>query len=309
MGFFFEGYTITTILALIGLIAVVVIGNEVTRKSKKLSVLAYIVLPIIIFILCVPMQLIGTPSGQTWFGWVKAISSLIGVIGFMAMRFTSFGNKKYAYYFPAAILTLNIMEAIYRDIEVYLNYQTPMIDDAGLYLQGGYWNIFNAIAGVFLLLSLTGWMKIQIGKTKSRDMVWPSQLLFYILAYDIWNVAYCYNSISTRAMYAGVAIIIACTICELFFQKGAWLQHRAQTLALFAMFSLVVDYQQFAIFSITSTYDVKALYAMSLLSLIVNASVFFYGLYTMKKYHTNVLKEDIYTHLKGYKENLKVNNL
>ncbi|MFI3208963.1 MAG: DUF5692 family protein [Eubacteriales bacterium] len=309
MGFFFEGYNVITVLTFAIVIAVIMAGNEVTRRSKKLSIVAYMIVPAVIFILCVPLHLIGTPSGQTWFGWVKCISSLIGVIGFMAMRYTKFGNMKYAYYFPVAILVINILEAMYKDVEVFLNYQVPVIDSAGIYQQGGVWNLMNALAGLFLVLSLTGWMGIQISKNKSQDMIWPDQLWFWIIAYDFWNVAYCYNAISTRSMYAGLAIIIACTLSEIIFQRGAWLQHRAQTLALFAMFSLIVDYQQYDAFAITSSYNPNALFALSFMALVVNAAVFIYEIHTIKKYKRNPLKEDVYTHLEGYKKNLEANNL
>ncbi len=308
MGFFFEGYSLITIVTFVVLIAAVVFGNELTRRSKILSVIAYMILPVIIFVLCVPMQLLGTPSGQTWFGWTKCISALVGVIGFMAMRYTKVGKMKYACYFPVAILVINILEAIYRDIEVYLNYRVPGIDEAGLYLQGGIWNWMNALAGVFLVLSLTGWMGIKIAKNKSKDLLWPDQMWFWILAYSVWNAAYCYNAISTRAMYAGVAILIACAVNEFLFQRGAWLQHRAQTLALFAMFSLIVDYQQYDAFAITSTYSTSALFALSFLSLAVNAGVFFYEVYTIKKYKRNPLKEDMYTHLAGYEANAEASH-
>ncbi len=309
MGFFFEGYSILTVLALVILIAVVMAGNEITRRSKALSIIAYMVVPVVVFVLCVPLQLIGSPSGQTWFGWVKCVSALVGVIGFMAMRYTKLGGMKYACYFPVAILVINILEAIYRDVEVFMTYQTPAIDSAGLYQQGGVWNLMNALAGVFLVLTLTGWLGIKISNQQSKDLIWPDQLWFWIIAYDFWNAAYCYNSISTRAMYAGIAILVACTLHEFIFQRGAWLQHRAQTLALFAMFSLVVDYQQFDAFAITSTYNPAALFALSFVALVVNAAVFGYEVYTIKKYKRNPFKEDIYTHLDGYQKSLAAGDL
>ena len=309
MGFFFQGYNVVTVLTLLALIVCVLLANEITRRSKIVSVVTFVVIPIIIFVLCVPLKLLGSPSGQTWFGWVKAVSALVGVLGFMAIRFTSFGKKKYAYYFPVAIFGLNIVEAVYRDIEVYLNYQTPTWDEAGLYLQGGPWNLINAVAGVFLLLSMTGWMGIKVAKTKSQDMIWPDQLWFMIIAYDLWNISYCYNSISTRAMYAGVAIIIACSLGVFFGHRGAWLQDRAQTLAIFATFSLVVDYQQFDAFGITSTYNPNAMMVVAILSLVANFSVFVYNLYIVYKYKKNPLKEEMYTHLSGYQKTIQANNL
>lgn len=309
MGFFFEGYNVLTIIGLIVLVVVIMLGNEITRRSKYISMFAYILVPLVIFVLCVPLKILGTPSGQTWFGWVKCISALIGVLGFMAMRFTKVGNMKYINWFPFAILAINIAEAVYRDIEVFMNYQTPVWDSAGIYQQGGVWNLMNATAGVFLILTLTGWMGIKIAKTDSKDMVWPDQLWGWIIAYDLWNVAYCYNSISTRAMYAGVSIIIACTLAEVVFKRGVWLQHRAQTLALFAMFSLIVDYQQFDAFTITSSYNPSALFAMSFIALVANVGLFVYEILVIKKYKRNPLKEDMYVNSAGYKKNLEANNL
>lgn len=309
MGYFFEGYNLLTIGSFLALLILLIICNELTRRSKTLSIFAYILLPIIVFTLCVPLKLMGSPSGQTWFGWVKTGSALIGVLGFMAIRYTNLKHKKIACYFPAAILIINIIEAIYREYEVYHTYAVPLVDEAGLYLQGGVWNILNGFAGVFLLLSLTGWVGIQVANTKSQDLIWPDQLWFWILAYDFWNITYCYNSVSTRAAYAGVLIIIACTLCEIFLKRGAWLQHRAQTLALFGMFSLAVDYQQYECFSIVSSYNPNALTALALLSLLTNLLVFLYEIRTIRKYRRNPLKADMYVHKDGYQKNLQANNL
>ncbi|MEG1017115.1 MAG: DUF5692 family protein, partial [Oscillospiraceae bacterium] len=90
---------------------------------------------------------------------------------------------------------------------------------------------------------------------------------------------------------------------------GVWLQHRAQTLALFGMFSLAVDYQAMPQFSITASYNPTAWLVLSALALAVNAAVFFYELYYIVKRKRNPLKEEMYTELSAYKKNLKANNL
>ncbi len=251
----------------------------------------------------------GSPSSQTWFGWIKTFSALAGVIGFMLIRYSKVGNTKFTYYFPLAILCINIVEAIYRELEVFVTYSTITIDEAGLTMLGGPWNIINSIAGVLLMLTLTGWMGIKISNTKSKDMVWADQLWFWILAYDAWNISYCYNCISTRAMYAGVAIILACTIAEFFCKRGIWLQHRAQTLALFGMFSLAVDYSAFGSFQITASYDTRAWLAMSIISLIINVLVFAYEIYVIVKRKRNPLKQEMFVDTISYKRNMLANNL
>ena len=308
MGFFFEGYTVATVLGFLALTAALVVLNELTRRSKIFSILVYCVLPVVLVVL-IAMDVVGSPSSKTWFGVIKTYSALAGVIGFMLIRYTKLGNKKFAWYFPVAILGINILEAIYRDYEVFANFKTMTVDAAGIVQLGGPWNLMNALAGVFLLLTMTGWVGIKVANTKSRDMVWADQLWFWIIAYDLWNMAYCYNCISTRAMYAGFALLVSCTVAEFFIKRGIWLQHRAQTLALFGMFSLAVDYQAMPVFSITATYNPTAWTVLSALALIVNAAVFVYEICVIVKTKRNPLKKEMFTHLPAYRKNLEANGL
>ena len=305
MGFFFQGYTPIAIAGLILLVAALVALNELTRRSKLLSVVMYCAAPVLLVAL-IAAGVVGSPSSKTWFGVIKTYSALVGVVGFMLIRYTKLGGGKFAWYFPVAILGINILEAIYRDYEVFATFKTMTTDAAGLTLLGGPWNLMNALAGVFLLLTMTGWMGIRVANTPSRDMVWPDQLWFWIIAYDLWNVAYCYNCIATRAMYAGVALLVSCTLAEFLLKRGIWLQHRAQTLALFGMFSLAVDYQALPAFGITATYNPAAWTVLSALSL---AGVFVYQLTAILKTRRSPLKQELYTQLAGYEKNLSANGL
>lgn len=308
MGFFFEGYTPLTIIGVVVVIAVLILLNEVTRRNKWVSVAAYIVLPVIVFAL-IAMNVLGSPSGKTWFGAVKAVSALTGVLGFMAIRFTKLGKTKFAGIFPMAILSINILEAVYREYEVYAQFQTPAIDAAGIYMQGGTWNILNAISGIIIIITLTGWMGIKVANTKSKDMIWVDQLWFWIIGYDLWNMAYVYNCISSRAAYAGLALLLSCTIAEFLFKKGAWLQHRAQTLALFALFSIAVDYSALDMFALRSTNNPNALMALSAVTFVYCVGLLIFNVYKIVKTKRNPLKQDLFVDLKPYKENLKANNL
>lgn len=308
MGFFFQGYSINTITAFLVMVLTLILLNELTRRSKSAAIVFYCVVPVVLVVL-IAMNYINSPSSKTWFGVIKTFSALIGVLGFMLIRYTKVGNKKFTFYFPLAILAINILEAIYRDIEVFINFKTLAVDEAGLALLGGPWNILNALAGVFLLLTLTGWMGIRVSKVKSRDMVWPDQLWFWIIAYDLWNAAYCYNCISTRAMYAGIALLVSCTVAELFIKKGVWLQHRAQTLALFGMFSLAVDYQAIPALSITATYNPAAWTVLSAVALAFNFAVFVYEVNRIVKLKRNPFKQEMFTELKAYRLNLEANGL
>ncbi len=306
--FFFTGYSIVTIAGLILLVAALILLNEITRKSKLASFLFYGVVPLVLLVL-ISLDIVGSPSSKTWFGTVKTISALLGVWGFLLIRHSRAGNTKFAIYFPVAILGINIAEAVYRDVEVFMTYKTLTVDDAGLSLLGGYWNLLNAGAGVLLLLTMTGWVGIRVARTPSRDMVWPDQLWFWIVAYDLWNAAYCYNCISTRSMYAGIALLLSCTVAEAFLQRGVWLQHRAQTLALFGMFSLAVDYVALPAFSIEATYDPHAWGALSLAAFVFNLGVFVHMLMTVRKTHRHPYTKELYTDTAAYRKNLSANGL
>ena len=50
MGFFFEGYTVATVLGFLALTAALVVLNELTRRSKIFSILVYCVLPVVLVV-------------------------------------------------------------------------------------------------------------------------------------------------------------------------------------------------------------------------------------------------------------------
>lgn len=306
--FFFDKIPFQTILIAILLLVGLLIANEFTRRSKWISVAIYIILPIFLTIAVWPKTAgAGTTSGY-WFAWVKTYSALAGVIGFMALRFIKGLDKnKYMLMFPAIILSVNILEAVYRDFECF---SKNGVVENGLYLLGGPWNIINGIAGIVNILAITGWVCIRVSNTKTRDMVWADQLWFWIIAYDLWNISYCYNAISDRSFYAGFVIITACTLAEFAIKKGAWLQHRAQTLALYAMFTLTFPaFADSSAYAVKSSHNPTAMLTLSILALTVNLGVLIYEIYRVKSHKINPFKQEVYTELNAYKKNLVENNL
>lgn len=308
MGFLYEGLTLESFIALVLFIVVLLFVNEITRKSKKISVLVFCVLPVVLAI-GVAMGILGSPTGKTWFGWVKVVSALMGVYGFMLIRFTNLGKKRFAAIFPVAILSLNIAEAVYREFEVFATYKTLTVDPGGVLVMGGAWNIFNGIAGILCIVTLTGFVGIRVSKDKSKDMVWPDMTWGYCIGYTLWNFTYVYNCISTRSMYAGFGILFAALIAEYVFKRGVWLQHRAQILSIYVMFSLSVDFQSASYFKILPTYKESLLMGISVFSFIFNVGVLAFMIYTIVKSKRNPLKEEIYTHTNYYKKSLIENNL
>ncbi len=308
MGFLFEGLTVMSLLMLLVFIGVLLGLNELSRRSLRLSLLAFVVLPLVLAVL-VFSGVLGSPTGRTWFGWVKVVSALIGVYGFLSIRYSKLGQTKFAAYFPVSILSINIAEAVYREVEVFMTYKTLTVDPGGIVILGGSWNIFNAISGVLCIVTLTGFIGIRTSKDGKHDMVWPDMTWMYIVAYTLWNFAYVYNCISTRAMYAGFGILLAALIAEFFSKKGVWLQHRAQILSLYAMFSLSFDFQANPWFQVYPTYTESGMLIISLTAFIFNLGAFFYMLYVIMKEKKNPLTQEIYTHTGYYKEICQANQL
>ena len=308
MGFFYEGLNVQSFLALVAFIAAFLFLNEISRRSIKVSMLMYVLLPVLLAI-GIFFGPLGSPTGKTWFGWVKVVSALIGVYGFLLIRFTKLGTKKFAAVFPAAILSINIAEAVFRELEIFVTYKTLTVDAGGIVVQGGPWNILNAIAGVFTIITLTGFVGIRVSKDKSRDMIWPDMTWPYVIGYTLWNYTYVYNCISTRSLYAGFGILTAAVIAEYFFKRGAWLQHRAQILSLYAMFSLSVDFQTASFFKVIPTYSTGALMSLSVLSFVFNLGVFFFMVYTVKQRKVNPIRQELYVHTDAYKKTLTANGL
>lgn len=309
--FFFTNYTWQNVLIGLAVLVGLILVNDITRRSKWLSIAVYIVLPLVLTFTVWPKTAVR--GNGDWFPVVKTYSALVGVVGFMAIRYIKGAStKKWLLLFPFLILSINIAEAVYRDFEVFFAYRGEAVMNSvdGLFMQGGIWNVLNAIAGIVLILTLSGVFGIKVANTKSKDMIWPDQLWFWIIAYDLWNISYCYNCISTRSMYAGLLLLLSCTLSEFFLKKGAWLQHRAQTLALWAMFSITFsNYAKSPLFSITSSYKPAALIVISILSIGSNIAVLVYEIMHIVKTKRNPVTEDLYSDLKSYKVVLKDNNL
>src|SRR6056297_1759766 len=124
------------IIVLIALMAF----NEFGRTTRWGGLTLFLVIPVLLTIFVWPRT--AAPGNEygtgTWFNWVKTYSALAGCLGFMAIRFIpGLVKKKWALAFPAAILAINILEAVIRDFQCYnLN---GFVD--GVVITGGSWNI------------------------------------------------------------------------------------------------------------------------------------------------------------------------
>ncbi len=279
--------------------------NEFGRTTKWGGILLFLIVPVILTVFVWPQT--AAPGNEygtgTWFNWVKTYSALAGVLGFMAIRYIpSLAKKKWILVFPAAILSINILEACIRDFQVYSFglWEGGYVEN--LWTISGPWNIMNGIAGILNILTICGWFGIVISKSKSKDMIWPDMIWAWIIAYDLWNFAYTYNCISDHSFYCGVALLLSCTIPAFFIVKGAWLQHRASTLALWIMFVMTVPQFADKIAPVPTTHDPKAFFAVSFVALLANVVLFVYQIIRIKKKKLNPLRDEIYAGTKTYKK-------
>ena len=282
-GFLFQGLTLENVLMWVGVTLGLIVVNELTRSHKWVALSLFVILPLILpFVLWLPYT--ATPgsgaSTGTWFHWVKVYSALAGCIGFMLIRYKKgLAEKKWVLLFPPLILSVNILEACIRDFQVYGMHATGQIID-GVVMLSGPWNIMNGIAGLLNIAALSGWMGIYVTKDKKHDMIWPDMKWWWIIAYDIWNFAYVYNCVSDHSFYAGAALLVSCTIPAFFIKRGAWLQHRAHTLALWMMFTMSVPmFVDSPRWGVDASHNPTALMVISLISLIANIIVVFYQCY------------------------------
>ena len=303
--FFFESLPLHTLLMGLVVLAGLMLANEIARSNKWIALGLFLVLPIFLSIMVWPTTAAPGTSVGTWFDYAKVVSVLTITLVIMGIRFIKgWANNKYLLMLPALLLAINIMEAVIRDFQCYnLN---GFVD--GVVITGGPWNIMNGIAGILNILAISGWAAIFISKGKKKDMIWADQLWFWIIAYDLWNFAYVYNALGDHAFYAGLILLLSCTIPAFFIKKGAWLQHRAQTLAVWMMF--VMSFPSFidtSKFAVKSTQNTTALFTMSAIALLANLVLVIYHVSKIVKSKRNPIKEEIYSDLKSFKQ-IKVAN-
>lgn len=292
-----------------GLMWLVVLGgliglNEVSRRSKAAGLTLFVAVPLLLTVLVWPHTAGEGSSTGTWFHWVKVYSALAGCLGFMLIRYVPrLSRNRYLLMFPAAILAINIAEAVARDFQV-AGLTEGMHD--GVYMVPGPWNVMNGVAGILNLLTICGWAGIYVSRDKSKDMIWPDMLWFWIIAYDLWNFAYVYNCVGDHSFYAGAALLISCTIPAFFLRRGAWLQHRAHTLALWMMFTMAVpSFVSESAFAVEASHDPSALMTVSALSLAANVAVAAYQVHRMVTRRLHPLRDELWTDAPAYRRVLE----
>ncbi len=321
--------------------------NEFARRSKTGGIIMFIVLPIFMTAYCIAVTAaaaaglswgVNNPTvlfQNGWFHYAKVYAALAGCIGFMIIKYHwgKLGKSEMFKCFPFIIVAINIMIANVSDFESfahYLQYTAGIIQDpsvpgsAGAFVQNGsvvwvtsehatqiagYNNLFNGIAGLINIFCMTGWWAIYTSKKKD-DMVWADMTWVFILAYDIWNFCYTYNCLPNHAWYCGLALLLAPTVANAFWNKGGWIQNRANTLAIWCMFAQV--FPQFqdsfpdmgfdSVFAVNSTLNYTANLTVSLIALAVNVFAIAYIAYRAKKLGVNPYKHEVFVGTRDYEQ-------
>ena len=310
-----------------------ILANEFARRSKWGGIACFLVLPAGLTIYFISIYVGAAMDAQwalnnptyvymnSWFHYFKLYAATLGCIGFMMLKYKwSIGKKEWFKVFPFLIVAANILIAVISDFESGIKgAMSPdgwWLSSENVWLYGGWWNWLNGIAGIINIFCMTGWWGIYASKDK-KDMLWPDMIWLYILAYDVWNFQYTYLNLPTHTWYCGLALLLAPTVANALWNKGGWIQNRANTLALWCMFAQVFPlFQDRSIFT-----TLPALYAdgfmdaairptqvnpvpqgvISIVSLAINVLALALIIKRSKKLKKNPYKQEIFTDTKDFK--------
>lgn len=245
-----------------------VILNEIERRTKLGGYGIFVGVLAILTVYFIAIQISAANGGWGatndtyvymggWFHYAKLYAAAFGCIGFMFLKYKQWiGKTNWFKVWPFVIVAINIMIAVASDFESAIKGAQAVngwwysIED--VWLNGGWWNWVNGIAGILNIFCMTGWWGIYSSKDKNtEDMLWPDMTVWFIVAYDIWNFQYTYANLPTHTWYCGVALLLAPTFANALWNKGGWIQNRANTLATWCMFA-----QVFPLFQVGSKFAV-----------------------------------------------------
>lgn len=313
------------------LIALILL-NEFARRTKAGGIFMFFGVCGAMTVYCLAVE-IGAASGaewavnnpthtdmNSWFHYAKVYAATAGCIGFMMLKYSwgKIGRSHWFKAFPFVIVAINILIAVVSDFEsAFRAFGTTWVSTEGVTLYGGWHNVFNGIAGLLNIACMTGWFGIYISK-KRQDMLWPDMTWVFIIAYDLWNFCYTYNCLPTHSWYCGLALLLAPTFANHFWNKGGWIQNRANTLALWCMFAQVFPlFQDNSVFStITSVYadgfmnpavrptaaNPTAQGVVSIVALVVNVVILASIIKRAKAQKKNPYKQEIFTDQRDFRE-------
>ena len=323
------------LMAFLGLI----ILNEIGRRTKFGGILLFVILPLALTVYFIAIYAAAAKGAEwaltnptyvhmnSWFHYAKLYAADCGCIGFMMLKYKwGIGAKEWFKPFPFIIVAINILIAVCSDFESAIKGAMSVdgwwLSSEGVWLYGGWWNVLNGIAGIINIFCMTGWWGIYSSKGR-QDMLWPDMTWMFILAYDVWNFEYTYLNLPTHSWYCGLALLLAPTFAAAVWNKGGWIQNRANTLAIWCMFAQVVpafqDYSKFSVLPSVygDTYDAvgymdasirpitahpQAQGVIAVASIVTNVVVFAFIIKRSIELKRNPYKNEIWMGTKDYEE-------
>ena len=313
-----------------------VFANEFARRSKMGGIICFIVVPAILTVYFIAIYVCAAQGMEwalnnptyvhmtSWFHYAKLYAATAGCIGFMMLKYKwGIGKTDWYKVFPFVIVAINILIAVVSDFESGVRGAMALaeygdcwwLSSENVWLYGGWWNWVNGIAGILNIFCMTGWWGIYSSKDK-KDMLWPDMTWCFIIAYDLWNFEYTYNNLTTHTWYCGLALLLAPTFANALWNKGGWIQNRANTLALWCMFA-----QVFPLFQDASRFSViPVLYAdgimdsavrptaanptmqgvVAIIALVANVLCLAFIIKRAKEQKKNPYKNEIFTNQKDF---------
>lgn len=149
-------------------------------------------------------------------------------------------------------------------------------------------------------------------------MLWLDMIWLFILAYDVWNFEYTYSNLPTHSWYCGVALLLAPTFAAAIWNKGVWIQNRANMLAIWCMFAQVIpefqDSGRFAVLPVLykngvmnpavhpGAADPTMMGVITILSLVINVVVFAIIWKRATSKGINPYTHEVFVGIKDYEE-------
>ncbi|MCH3925889.1 MAG: DUF5692 family protein [Atopobiaceae bacterium] len=125
----------------------------------------------------------------------------------------------------------------------------------------------------------------------------------FIGAYDIWNFCYTYNCLPHHAWYCGLALLLAPTVANALWNKGGWIQNRANTLAIWCMFAQAFPaFQEESVFVTYSTLNLAIATGVSLVALAANIAALAYIIVRARRRGVNPYRSDVFVGTRDWQE-------
>ncbi len=180
----------------------------------------------------------------------------------------------------------------------------------GMRTIGGYWNLLSAAAGVLNIITITGLGKIFITsnpKRKVKGLIWVDMVWPWVIAYDLWNHAFLYNSLADYTWYCTLALLLACTIPAFTWAKGQWIWFRCFTLMFWIAANNLLPELLVPPTAMTNfaTMDPLANIVCAVAALVSNVALFIFWLYKIVKHRRNPFTGCLYFENKEFRTIVK----